>query len=179
MSHFTNFLPPFSLSFSFFAILFLCTHTHTNQSDIKHEFKLAPKDKLASVGDTVTLDCLPEAWPEPSIKWRHNGQLIELNDVSSSSSVSSSVSTGEGSELLQSKYTVNRIARTTSDQSQQQQQQQVNDNSQLIDVFGSQLVIRQVDKSDQGKYSCLVETKGSHRLIERESNAAKLTVLGK
>ena len=55
--------------------------------------------------------------------------------------------------------------------------EQIND-SQLIDVFGSQLVIRQVDKNDEGKYSCLVETKGSHRLIERESPVGQLSALG-
>ena len=64
---------------------------------------------------------------------------------------------------------------TATQQQQQQQQQQ----QELIDVIGSQLVIEKVDKDDEGKYTCLVETKGSHRLIERESQSGQLIASGK
>ena len=141
---------------------------------------------MAAIGDTVSFDCLPQAWPEPSIRWRHNGRLIEP---------SSELQLPDGS----AKYSINKIARTDLNTLEQFGQklkladgdtnnnnnnsagimgaEQIND-SQLIDVFGSQLVIRQVDKNDEGKYSCLVETKGSHRLIERESPVGQLSALG-
>lgn len=51
-------------------------------------------------------------------------------------------------------------------------------NKRMLDLFGSRLVIKQADKMDEGKYSCLVETRGSHRLIEHESSSGQLTVLG-
>lgn len=111
---------------------------------------------MAAVGETVALDCLPQAWPEPNITWRRNGRLIDLNEARPD---------GSG------KYTVQRIARTAADD-------QDNQSRHLVDLFGSQLVIKQVDKSDEGNYSCLVETKGSHQLIERESPVAKLSALG-
>lgn len=127
---------------------------------------------MVSIGETVTFDCLPQAWPEPNIHWRHNGRLIEPHELRLT----------DGS----SKYTINRIAKTdlnlipekllsthVADQSLEQQQQQT------IDVFGSRLVIKDVDKSDEGRYTCLVETRGSHKFIERESPSAQLTALGK
>lgn len=127
---------------------------------------------MVSIGETVTFDCLPQAWPEPNIRWRHNGQLIEPRELRLT----------DGS----AKYSINRIAKTdlnlvpekllstqTVDYSLEEQQQQP------IDVFGSRLVIKEVDKGDEGKYSCLVETKGSHKFIERESPSAQLKALGK
>lgn len=145
---------------------------------------MAPKDKLAAIGDTITFDCLPEAWPEPRIQWRHNGQLIEPNEPR----------LADGS----AKFSINKIARadfarnplqtimtaadiTSGAQSTimgpNEASRSNNDNKQLVDNFGSQLVIKQVEKADEGSYSCLVETKGSHKLIEYESPAAQLTAL--
>lgn len=155
----------------------LARNTHT---DIKQEFKVAPKDKVAPVGSTATFDCLPQAWPEPKIQWRHNGRLIDPDEFR--------LADGSG------KYWIERIAKadlnitgasgpsggqaaaraTTTNNSNNN-----NDQDQYVDVFGSRLVIKQVDKNDEGKYSCLVETKGSHRLIERESASGQLTVSGK
>lgn len=163
--------------------------THT--TDIKEQFRAAPEDKLAVIGDTVTFECLPQAWPEPTIQWRRNGRLIEPARLAS-----------DGAK----KYTIQRIARTAPASTEdlnmpaagagatlaklepplsrtgpelvattaQQQQQQ-----ELVDVIGSQLVIHKVDKDDEGKYTCLVETKGSHRLIERESQSGQLIASGK
>lgn len=160
-------------------------------------------DKFATRGDTVHFDCLPEAWPEPQIQWRFNGQLIDLNDSNNrlltslpdgsakyaiqriasadfsgaptqaplNSAPASVPLNGQegfnGAEMLMMKAQNNRAA------AQQRQQ------GKLIDVFGSRLVIKQADKMDEGKYSCVVETKGSHRLIERESPNAQLIVSGK
>lgn len=133
------------------------------------------KDKLVSIGETVTFDCLPQAWPEPNIQWRHNGQLIEPHELR----------LADGS----AKYSINRIAKTDLNVAPEKlpsmqsaattNTEDVNDQQQqLIDVFGSRLVIKDVDKGDEGKYSCLVETKGSHRMIERESPSAQLRALG-
>lgn len=129
-----------------------------------------------SIGDTATFDCLPQASPEPRIQWRHNDQLIDPNE--------SRLADGSA------KYTINKIAKTDSNIPPDKLQSASDEltaegsaisslNKQLIDVFGSQLVIRQVDKNDEGKYSCLVETKGSHRLIERASPEGHLSALGK
>lgn len=145
--------------------------------DIKRDFKVAPKDKLAAIGDSITFDCLPEAWPEPTIQWRHNGRLIEPNEPR----------LADGS----AKYTINKIAKTDPTSGRVLAKQvdvqssikaseaaRLNDNNkQLVDNFGSQLVIKQVDKNDEGGYTCLVETRGSHKLIEHESPAAQLTAL--
>ena len=180
---------------------------------------------MATRGDTVHLDCLPEAWPEPQIQWRHNGQLIDLND--SNNRLLTSLADGSA------KYAIQRIAsagfngpagggqqssssssplllserpngapeakeqggingaemlmmQTGADQQQppagnnnERSPQAASQTEGPVDFFGSRLVIRQVDKMDEGKYTCLVETKGSHRIIERESPAGQLTVSGK
>lgn len=139
---------------------------------------------MAAIGDSVVFDCLPQAWPEPKVEWRHNGQLIEANEVN----------LPDGS----AKYLIQRIATADSNVTldgmgtngaETLQDLQLNNNNDqvgrqigqqlLVDLFGSRLVIKQVDKNDEGSYSCLVETKGSHRLIERESPSARLTVGGK
>lgn len=62
------------------------------------------------------------------------------------------------------KYAIERVGKTTEEE--------------LVDLLGSRLVINKVDKLDEGKYSCLVETRGSHRLIERESPAGQLIAAG-
>lgn len=157
---------------------------------------------MVAVGATVTFDCLPQAWPEPRIQWRHNGRLIEPDQFR----------LADGG----AKYTIGRIARTDlniarggggGDPTNEAETLVTNGRSQptlpyasnggqptasatnqpglsdsdgrLVDVFGSRLTIRQADKGDEGRYSCLVETKGSHRLIERESPIAHLTAYGK
>lgn len=125
-------------------------------------------------GETVVFECLPQAWPEPSIQWRRNGQLLDLED---SRLIDGSV-----------KYSINRLARTdfaTDNSSNNSPLEEISDgrkaqlNDGPMDLFGSRLVIRQVDKNDEGNYSCLVETKGSQRHIERESPGAILQTFGK
>lgn len=121
---------------------------------------------MASSGETVTFECMPYAWPEPHFQWRRNGRLIDASPTSNSG-------TGNGNR---NKFTVQRIAQADAiSAAGQAQQQQANSIAELI---GSQLVITNVDKNDAGQYSCLVETKGSHRLIERESPVGHLSVLG-
>lgn len=158
--------------------------------DIKQEFRTVPKDNSVAIGETVTFDCLPQAWPEPRIQWRHNGRLIELNEPANGEETSLAA-TAAASQ----KYSINKIAKTTNavspdsgsnNKSPHHQARETSavaatnvNSDQLIDLFGSQLVIRRVDKNDEGKYSCLVETKGSHRLIERESPSAQLIASGK
>lgn len=182
--------------------------THRRNADIKDEFRAAPKDKLAAVGDTVTFDCLPQAWPEPAIQWRHDGRLIEpdefkladasakysLNKIAkadlnmappaspswappapasnASSAAAASADANANAKLSQPSAQMAAHIREASGGATN------GPDNQLIDVIGSQLVIRQVDKSDEGKYSCVVETRGSHRLIERESASAHLSALG-
>lgn len=120
--------------------------------DIKEEFKVAPKDKLVPIGDTATFDCLPQAWPEPHIQWRRNGRLIDPNSDASR--------LADGNP----KYSINKIALAAAGA----------DDDQVQDSFGSQLTVRQVDKQDEAKYTCLVEISGLHRPIERESAPAQL-----
>lgn len=158
---------------------------------------------MVSIGETVTFDCLPRAWPEAKIQWRHNGRLIEANETPNSGS---NYLTADGG----AKYVINKIAQTTIDtkltpanahdksllllpssvidfqstasssaEMQANNNTNQDNNQSLVDLVGSQLVIRQVDKNDEGNYSCVVETKGTHRLIERESPLAKLSALGK
>lgn len=148
-------------------------------------------DKLVAQGETVTFDCLPQAWPEPRIRWRRNGRLLNEAELAQ-------VRLADGS----SKFSWQRIARTDLnipadgnkgaykagppevDSNGSRAGGNQNDNAaagqrqQLVDVFGSRFVIRQADRADEGAYSCLVETKGSHRLIERESRAGQLTTSG-
>jgi len=155
-----------------------CSSSSTSTiADIKQDFRAAPKDKLAAIGDTVTFDCLPQAWPEPRIQWRHDGRLIEPKKSL----------LVDGSP----KYSVNKIAQSdlnngAADFGAQDQSRppltadlELGSQDKLADMFGSQLVIRQVDKNDEGKYSCLIESRGTHRLIERESPSAQLTTSGK
>lgn len=108
---------------------------------------MAPKDKLVPIGETATFDCLPRAWPEPRIVWRHNGRLIDpANDAP------------DGAP----KHSISRIAlaEPTGDE--------------LADVYGSRLTVRQVEKADEGRYTCLAEISALHRPIERESPPAQL-----
>lgn len=138
-------------------------------ADIKPDFIAEPKDKLASIGDTVALDCLPQAWPEPQIQWRHNGRLIEPNE---------SPKLPDGS----AKYTLNKLAKANPLNAGSPPVQTMDDTNKqqpLIDIIGSQLVIKSLDKNDEGRYSCIVSTKSSHRIIERESKGAQLSALGK
>lgn len=113
---------------------------------------MAPKDKLVPIGDTASFDCLPQAWPEPHIQWRRNGRLIEPNNDANR--------LHDGSP----KYSINKIAITTG----------APGDDQLQDNFGSQLVIRHVDKQDEARYTCLAEISALHRPIERESPGAQL-----
>lgn len=138
----------------------------------------------------MTLDCLPQAWPEPQIKWRHNGKLIEGLAGSSQATLPRLPDGGP-------KYVVNKIAAATENSNnnnnnhqnnmqnggssfespiQGQKARSQNADKQFVDLIGLQLIIKQVDKSDQGQYSCIVETQGSHRHLERESPSAQLTV---
>ena len=129
-----------------------------------------------TAGESALFDCLPQAWPDPRIQWRRNGQPLDPDEPRL-----------DGSR----KYSVSRMARTDFDRAIMQSLDKLetganenddkrpSDNQEPIDLFGSRLVIRQVDKNDEGRYSCLVETGGSHRLIERESPAAILLTYGK
>lgn len=136
-----------------------------------------------AIGDTVTFDCLPQAWPEPTIQWRRNGLPLLR----------------PGEPPTGRRYSLERIAKTELNIPASSSPDRLNgaeaplrpatasdqvplaggQEEELVDVFGSRLVIRQVEKSDEAKYSCLVETKGSHRLIERESPAGQLIASGK
>lgn len=169
---------------------------------------------------------MPEAWPEPRIQWRFNGQLIDLNDLGQNNNrlltplpdgsakyavqrIASSGGqhlpaarsldgSGDGNSAValndQEGFNGAEMLMTTSGDASVGERRQVagnlsqnnnnnnnnaNANDQLVDLFGSRLVIKQVDKMDEGSYSCVVETKGSHRLIERESPSARLIVSGK
>lgn len=183
--------------------------TKTNYPDIREQFKLAPKDKYVSVGESSSFDCLPQAWPEPQIQWRFNGQPIELNGtrlpdgshkyqviklaktdiantnmdrqqiVNSTPSQSSAWHTQQGSILTTKspadKGNGNGKAIANSNFADQDHSSPWSSSQPvMIDLIGSRLQIRNIDKSDEGKYSCLVETRGSHRLIERESPQAQL-----
>lgn len=123
-------------------------------------------------GESVTFDCLPQAWPEPQIQWRRNGRLLDLNEL----------------RLFDGniRYSITRLAQTDFTNSMQNEDKLSASKEQMasigsqkaVDFFGSRLEIRQVDKSDEGNYSCLVETKGSHRILERESPSAMLLTYG-
>lgn len=112
------------------------------------------------MGDTVELECLPEAWPAPSIKWRHNGQLIDAS---------------LDKDAAGAKFAINRIARVASSSGDKQSSDSA---SNMVDLLGSRLTVRKVDKSDEGAYVCVVETRASHKLLERESAPAQLHVGG-
>lgn len=169
------------------------------------------------VGESTSFDCLPEAWPEPQIHWRFNGQPIDLGATLAPSNDNhnhnqrandkSSIQPADGphqipATSINNKYKISRLARTEVEQrptttTNQQQStlfaktgpmnlMKIGDNNQsaatsgsVVDFYGSRLQINQVDKSDEGRYSCLVETKGSHRIIERESQQAQLLAFGK
>jgi hypothetical protein len=168
---------------------------------------VAPQDRVAAVGDTVTFECVPRAWPEPRIQWRHNGRLIEpeqfrLADGSAKYAIGriglADLNIGggggrrggdltNGAETLapingKPRPTSTSVPYTASQASGNQMAlgagSPAGRDGQLVDWFGSQLTIKQADKGDEGRYSCLVETKGSHRLIERESPGAQLTAYG-
>lgn len=158
---------------------------------------MAPHDKVAAQGDTVTFDCLPQVWPEPRIQWRRNGRPVDPQELPT---------LPDGS----AKYSISKIARADLNSNNNEvlapqrpnappETNEANANEslgtaaklssgaaspiqrqigELVDLFGSRLVIKQADKGDEAKYSCLVETKGSHRLIERESPAGQLTTFG-
>lgn len=126
---------------------------------------------MVSAGDSATFDCLPQAWPEPTIVWRRDGRPLDLAD-------------GRRLPDSQAKYEIQRIAKTDLNEANGgtkliNRAETPKEADGLINVLGSRLVINKVQKADEGKYSCLIETKGSHRLIERESPVGQLIVSGK
>lgn len=160
--------PSLSLAASLAPLLHL--HIRAPQTVIRPELAAVPAQRTVAAGESASFECLPVAWPEPSISWRRGDQPIKPGETR----------LADGSP----KYVVNRIARAESaalvgqangDATAASQPQQV------VDRFGSQLVIRQVDREEEdgSEYSCVVETKGTHQVIERQSRPSRLFVKGK
>ena len=98
------------------------------------KWTLAPSDSDTIVGEDVIMDCQASGYPQPRIWWEHSDSLsssLPLISSSSSSSLSSSSSSASPTHY-----------------------QPVISNSHIHALENGSLIIKEINKSDEGYYLC-------------------------